>query len=167
MTRRRTWRRWWDGRTKGIFIENLPIRFQYPGFRANRGDGPTPPVSGVLVDNTFGMAAWLLRPVDWGCNVVIHSATKWICGQRYGPRRGVVVDGGNFDWDPEKYPLLAAPSESYHGVVYTDVFGKAALCRTCEGWTGCAISGRLPSPFQLLPDAAGTGDPLAQGGAVL
>ena len=134
-----------DGRTKGIFIENLANpAFSIPDFEPivemARRHGIC-----VLVDNTFGMAGWLLRPVDWGCNVVIHSATKWICGHGTA-LGGVVVDGGNFDWTPEKYPLLAAPSESYHGVVYTEVFGRGAFAGRVRV-DGLRNLGPAPSPF--------------------
>jgi O-acetylhomoserine (thiol)-lyase len=79
-----------------------------------------------MVDNTFGCGGYLFRPIEWGANVVIHSATKWICGHGTS-LGGVVVDGGNFEWSEEKYPLLAAPAESYHGLVYKEVFGNAAF----------------------------------------
>ena len=99
----------------------------------------------VLVDNTFGMGGYLFRASDWGVNVSIHSATKWICGHGTA-LGGVVVDNGNFEWTPEKYPLLAAPSESYHGVVYTEVFGKAAFAGRIRV-DGLRNLGPAPSPF--------------------
>lgn len=115
-----------DNHTKAIFLENLGNpAFNIPDYEpivemANR-KGVC-----VMVDNTFGMGGYLFRPFEWGANVSIHSATKWICGHGTA-LGGVVVDGGNFDWTPEKYPLLAAPSESYHGLVYKEVFGNAAF----------------------------------------
>ncbi|MBO5877457.1 MAG: O-acetylhomoserine aminocarboxypropyltransferase/cysteine synthase, partial [Bacteroidales bacterium] len=99
----------------------------------------------VMVDNTFGMGGYLFRPFEWGCNVSVHSATKWICGHGTA-LGGVVVDGGNFDWTPEKYPLLAAPSESYHGLVYKEVFGDAAFAGRVRV-DGLRNIGPAPSPF--------------------
>ena len=115
-----------DGNTKAIFIENLANpAFSIPDYEPIVALARKHGIC-VLADNTFGMGGYLFRPFDWGVNVSVHSATKWICGHGTA-LGGVVVDGGNFDWTPEKYPLLAAPSESYHGAVYTDVFGKAAF----------------------------------------
>ena len=115
-----------DGNTKAVFIENLANpAFSIPDYEQIVDMARKYGIC-VLTDNTFGMGGYLFRPFDWGVNVSVHSATKWICGHGTA-LGGVVVDGGNFDWTPEKYPLLAAPSESYHGAVYTDVFGKAAF----------------------------------------
>ena len=134
-----------DRNTKAIFIENLANpAFSIPDYEPivdlARKQGIC-----VLTDNTFGMGGYLFRPFDWGVNVSVHSATKWICGHGTA-LGGVVVDGGNFDWTPEKYPLLAAPSESYHGVVYTEVFGKAAFAGRIRV-DGLRNLGPAPSPF--------------------
>jgi O-acetylhomoserine (thiol)-lyase len=115
-----------DGRTKAVYLEMLGNpAFNVPDFEPIVEMARKKGVC-VMVDNTFGCGGYLFRPMDWGANVSIHSATKWICG--HGTTLGgVVVDGGNFEWTAEKYPLLAAPSESYHGVVYTEAFGNAAF----------------------------------------
>ena len=134
-----------DGRTKAIYLENLGNpAFNVPDYEPivemARRHGVC-----VMVDNTFGCGGYLFRPVDWGCNVSVHSATKWICG--HGTTLGgVVVDGGNFDWTPEKYPLLAAPSESYHGLCYTEKFGNAAFIAKCRA-EGIRDLGACISPF--------------------
>lgn len=134
-----------DDRTKAIYLENLGNpAFNVPDYEPivemARRHGVC-----VMVDNTFGCGGYLFRPVDWGCNVSIHSATKWICG--HGTTLGgVVVDGGNFDWSPEKYPLLAAPSESYHGLVYKEVFGNAAFAGRVRV-DGLRNIGPAQSPF--------------------
>ena len=134
-----------DNRTKAIFLENLGNpAFNIPDYEpivemANR-NGVC-----VMVDNTFGMGGYLFRPFEWGANVSIHSATKWICGHGTA-LGGVVVDGGNFDWTPEKYPLLAAPSESYHGLVYKEVFGNAAFAGRVRV-DGLRNIGPAASPF--------------------
>lgn len=115
-----------DSRTKAVYLEILGNpAFNVPDFEPICEMAHRKGIC-VLVDNTFGCGGYLFRPFDWGVNVSIHSATKWICG--HGTTLGgAVVDGGNFDWDAVKYPLLAAPSESYHGLIYTKVFGKAAF----------------------------------------
>ena len=115
-----------DSRTKAIFLENLGNpAFNIPDYEPIVEMARRKGIC-VMVDNTFGMGGYLFRPFEWGANVSIHSATKWICGHGTA-LGGVVVDGGNFDWTPEKYPLLAAPSESYHGLVYKEVFEDAAF----------------------------------------
>lgn len=79
-----------------------------------------------IVDNTF--APLLIRPIDHGADIVVHSATKFIGG--HGTTLGgVIVDGGTFDWkrNQDKYPTLAKPDPSYHGAVFADVAGNAAF----------------------------------------
>ena len=79
----------------------------------------------VVVDNTFG-TPFFFRPIEHGANVVVHSATKFIGG--HGTTLGgIIVDAGNFDWKASgKYPQLAAPNESYHGISFVDAAGPAA-----------------------------------------
>lgn len=115
-----------DERTKAIYLENIGNpAFNIPDYEPIVEMAHRKGVC-VIVDNTFGMGGYLFRPFEWGANVSIHSATKWICGHGTA-LGGIVVDGGNFDWTPERYPLLATPSESYHGLVYKEVFGAAAF----------------------------------------
>lgn len=80
----------------------------------------------LIVDNTFG-TPYLVRPIECGADIVVHSATKFIGG--HGTTLGgVIVDSGNFDWDKSgKYPAISAPNPSYHGVSFTQVAGRAAL----------------------------------------
>lgn len=80
-----------------------------------------------IVDNTFG-TPYLIRPIEHGADVVVHSATKFIGGHG-SSLGGVIVDGGTFDWkaQPEKFPTLAKPDPSYHGAVFADVAGPAAF----------------------------------------
>ena len=75
-----------------------------------------------IVDNTFGAGGFLFQPLKHGANIVIESATKWIGGHGTSIG-GIIVDGGNFDWANGKFPLLSEPSEGYHGLKFTDVFG--------------------------------------------
>lgn len=134
-----------DSRTKAIFLENLGNpAFNVPDYEPIIEMARRKHIC-VMVDNTFGMGGYLFRPGEWGANVSIHSATKWICGHGTA-LGGVVVDCGNFDWTPDKYPLLACPSESYHGLVYTEVFGKAAFAGRVRV-DGLRNIGPAPSPF--------------------
>ena len=134
-----------DGHTKAIFLENLGNpAFNVPDYEPIVEMARRKGVC-VMVDNTFGMGGYLFRPFEWGANVSIHSATKWICGLGTA-LGGVVVDGGNFDWTPEKYPLLAAPSESYHGLIYKEVFGNAAFAGRVRV-DGLRNIGPAASPF--------------------
>lgn len=134
-----------DNRTKAVFLENLGNpAFNVPDYEPIVEMARRKGIC-VMVDNTFGIGGYLFRPFEWGVNVSIHSATKWICGHGTA-LGGVVVDGGNFDWTLEKYPLLAAPSESYHGLVYKDVFGDAAFAGRVRV-DGLRNLGPAQSPF--------------------
>ncbi len=79
----------------------------------------------LIVDNTFA-TPFLLRPIEYGADIVVHSATKFIGG--HGTvMGGVVVDGGNFDWTQNnKFPGLSEPNPSYHGIVFSKACGKSA-----------------------------------------
>jgi len=79
----------------------------------------------VIVDNTFA-TPYLLRPIDYGADIVVHSATKFIGGHGTSIG-GVIVDGGKFDWaQNDKFPGLSQPNPSYHGVVFTDAVKNLA-----------------------------------------
>ena len=98
----------------------------------------------VIVDNTFG-TPFLIRPIEHGADVVVHSATKFIGGHG-SSLGGVIVDAGKFDWkaNAEKYPSIAQPDPSYHGAVFADVAGPAAFVTRIRAVilrdTGAAIS---------------------------
>lgn len=78
----------------------------------------------LIVDNTFATPI-LCRPIEFGADIVVHSTTKYMDGHAV-QLGGVIVDSGNFNWANGKFPELTEPDESYHGVVYTEQFGKAA-----------------------------------------
>lgn len=80
-----------------------------------------------IVDNTFG-TPFLIRPIEHGADIVVHSATKFIGGHGTS-LGGVIVDGGTFNWkaNADKFPTLAKPDPSYHGAVFADVAGAAAF----------------------------------------
>ena len=77
-----------------------------------------------IVDNTFPTPI-LCRPFEWGADIVTHSTTKYMDGHAQ-TTGGVIVDGGRFDWTLGKFPEFCTPDPSYHGVVYTERFGRAA-----------------------------------------
>ena len=96
----------------------------------------------LVIDNTFG-TPYLIRPIEYGADIVVHSATKFIGG--HGTTLGgIIVDSGKFNWLPEKYPNIAAPNDSYHGVSFTAAAGPAAFVTYIRAIllrdTGAAIS---------------------------
>ncbi|WPU91310.1 O-acetylhomoserine aminocarboxypropyltransferase/cysteine synthase [Mucilaginibacter sabulilitoris] len=111
-----------DDKTKAIFLETVGnpgftiADFDKVGALAKKHDLP------LIVDNTFGAAGYLFRPLDHGAHIVVQSSTKWIGG--HGTTiGGVIVDGGNYNWANGKFPQFTEPSEGYHGLVFSDVFG--------------------------------------------
>jgi O-acetylhomoserine (thiol)-lyase len=111
-----------DANTKAIYLETIGNpAFNIPDFEklsalAKKHDLP------VIVDNTFGAGGYLFRPLEHGANIVVESATKWIGGHGTSVG-GVIVDGGNYNWGNGKFPQFSEPSEGYHGLVFSDVFG--------------------------------------------
>ncbi len=97
-----------------------------------------------IVDNTFATAA-LCKPLELGAHIVVYSSSKYIDGhaQALG---GVIVDGGNFNWDNGKFPGLVEPDVTYHGVSYVRDFGKAAFITKCRAQL-MRNMGMTPSPF--------------------
>lgn len=81
----------------------------------------------LIVDNTFG-TPYLIRPIEHGADIVVHSATKFLGGHGTS-LGGVIVDGGRFDWkaNADKFPSIAKPDPSYHGAIFADVAGAAAF----------------------------------------
>ena len=78
----------------------------------------------LIVDNTFA-TPYLCRPIEHGADIVVHSATKWLLGNGT-TLGGVIVDGGKFDWNSEKFPGFITPDPSYHNLVYAEALGPAA-----------------------------------------
>ncbi|GGH04414.1 MULTISPECIES: O-acetylhomoserine aminocarboxypropyltransferase/cysteine synthase family protein [Pedobacter] len=109
-------------KTKAIYLETIGNpAFSVPDFEkiaaiAKKHDLP------LVVDNTFGAAGYLFKPLEHGANIVVESATKWIGGHGTSIG-GVIVDGGNYNWGNGKFPQFSEPSEGYHGLVFSDVFG--------------------------------------------
>ena len=109
-------------KTKAIYVETIGNpSFSIPDFEkisevAKKHDLP------LIVDNTFGAAGYLFRPLEHGANVVVQSATKWIGGHGTSIG-GVIVDGGNYNWGNGKFSQFTEPSEGYHGLVFNSIFG--------------------------------------------
>ena len=111
-----------DNKTKAIYLEtignpgfNIP---DFDAFAALAKEHDLP----LIVDNTFGAGGYLFRPIEHGAAVVVESATKWIGGHGTSIG-GVIVDSGNYNWGNGKFPQFSEPSEGYHGMVFSDVFG--------------------------------------------
>jgi O-acetylhomoserine (thiol)-lyase len=119
-----------DSGTRLLFVETIGNpRLDVPNFEALADIAHTAGVP-LVVDNTFGAAGLLSRPIDYGADIVVHSATKWIGGHGTAIG-GVVVDAGRFDWSSpasrERFPEFTTPDPSYHGLVYTEAFEGAAF----------------------------------------
>ncbi|HEU5146250.1 MAG TPA: aminotransferase class I/II-fold pyridoxal phosphate-dependent enzyme, partial [Chryseosolibacter sp.] len=112
-----------DENTKAIFMETIGNpAFAVPDFEkiaaiARKHDLP------LIVDNTFAGAGYLCRPIDYGANVVVQAATKWIGGHG-NSIGGIIVDAGNYNWGNGKFPQFSEPAEGYHGLKFAEVFGE-------------------------------------------
>ena len=111
-----------DKKTKAIYLETIGNpRFNIPDFDAISSVAKKYDIP-LVVDNTFGAAGYLFRPIEHGANIVVESATKWIGGHGTSIG-GVITDAGNFNWANGKFPQFTEPSEGYHGLKFWDVFG--------------------------------------------
>ncbi len=111
-----------DENTKAIYAETIGNpSFNVPDFEAIAAIAKKYNLP-LIVDNTFGAGGYIFKPLEHGANVVVESATKWIGGHGTSIG-GVIVDGGNYDWGNGKFPQFSEPSEGYHGLVFSDVFG--------------------------------------------
>ncbi|HHJ09752.1 MAG TPA: O-acetylhomoserine aminocarboxypropyltransferase/cysteine synthase [Bacteroidetes bacterium] len=114
-----------DVNTKAIYLETIGNPgFNIPDFEkfallAQKYDIP------LIVDNTFGAGGFLFRPIEYGANIVVESATKWIGGHGTSIG-GVITDAGNFNWGNGKFPQFTEPSEGYHGLRYWEMFGEGS-----------------------------------------
>jgi O-acetylhomoserine (thiol)-lyase len=110
-----------DENTKALYFETIGNPgyvipdFEAFGALAKKYDIP------LVVDNTFGAGGYLFRPIDYGANIVVESATKWIGGHGTSIG-GVIVDAGTYNWGNGKFPGFTEPSEGYHGLKFWDVF---------------------------------------------
>jgi O-acetylhomoserine (thiol)-lyase len=108
-------------RTKALFVESLAnpggIVVDLEALAAVARDAHIP----LVVDNTLA-TPWLCRPFDWGADLVVHSTTKFLCGNG-SSMGGAVVESGRFDWRNGKFPSLAGPEPAYHGLDFYETFG--------------------------------------------
>lgn len=134
-----------DEKTRAIYIESMGnptcavLDIEAVGRLAREKKVP------FVVDNTFGAGGYLCNPFDWGANIVLDSATKWINGHGTA-MGGIIVDGGNFDWGCGKFPGIDGPSDGYHGLNLYEAFGPAAFIAKCRV-DGLRDFGCSPSPF--------------------
>lgn len=111
-----------DDNTKAIYTETIGNpSFNVPDFEAISAIAKKYNLP-LIVDNTFGAGGYIFKPLEHGANIVVESATKWIGGHGTSIG-GVIVDGGNYDWGSGKFPQFSEPSEGYHGLVFSEVFG--------------------------------------------
>ncbi len=98
-----------------------------------------------VVDNTFGAGGFLCNPFDWGADIIVDSATKWINGHGTA-MGGIIVDKGSFPWNNGRFPQVDGPSEGYHGLNLYEAFGNAAFIVKCRV-DGQRDLGTCPSAF--------------------
>lgn len=114
-----------DDNTRAVYLETIGNPgFDIPDFEAFAklaGKHGLP----LVVDNTFGACGYLFRPIAYGADIVVESATKWIGGHGTSIG-GVIVDAASFNWANGKFPLFTEPAEGYHGIVFSDLFSPAS-----------------------------------------
>jgi len=119
-----------SSRTKAIFVESIAN----PGgiITDIKAISEVAESAGVplIVDNTLA-SPYLVRPLEWGADIVLHSATKFLGGHG-NSICGLIVDGGKFDWGSGKYPTLSEPCPSYHGIRLWETFGDMAFAIACR-----------------------------------
>ena len=141
-----------DENTKALYIESLGNpRINVPDFEglANLAHSHNIP---LIVDNTLGAAGALIRPIDYGADVLVHSATKWIGGHGTSIG-GLIIYAGTFNWGNGKFPLYTEPSEAYHGLVHWDVSGTGSdLCNALGIPSDKNIAFGIRARFEVLRD---------------
>lgn len=134
-----------DGNTKAVFAESMgnptcavPDLERLAGIAHEAGIP-------LIVDNTFGAGGYLCNPFEWGADIIVDSATKWINGHGTA-MGGIIVDSGNFPWNNGRFTNIDGPSEGYHGLNLYEAFGKAAFIVKCRV-DGQRDLGTCPSAF--------------------
>ena len=119
-----------NDRTRAIFVESIAnpggIITDIEKVARIAHDAGVP----LIVDNTLA-SPYLIKPIEWGADIVIHSATKFLGGHG-NSMCGVIVDGGKFDWGSGKFPSLSEPCPSYHGMKLWETFGDMAFAIACR-----------------------------------
>ena len=113
-----------DANTKAIYCETIGNpRLEIPDFERLSSIAKANKIP-LIVDDTFGACGYLCRPIQYGADIVVQSATKWIGG--HGTTiGGVITDAGTFDWGSGKFPMMTDPSPGYHGMKFWDTFGAS------------------------------------------
>ncbi|SEQ31615.1 O-acetylhomoserine sulfhydrylase [Solimonas aquatica] len=112
-------------KTKALYVESIGNpRFNIPDFKALADVAHRHGIP-LVVDNTFGIGGFLVRPIEHGADIVVESATKWIGGHGTSIG-GVIVDSGRFDWGNGKFPLFTEPAPGYHGLKFWETFGAGS-----------------------------------------
>lgn len=134
-----------DGKTRFIFAETMGNpTCAVPDLE---GLAAVAHAAGIpfVADNTFGAGGYLCNPFEWGADIVVDSATKWINGHG-NAMGGIIVDAGSFPWNNGRFPQIDGPSEGYHGLNLYEAFGPAAFIVKCRV-DGQRDLGTCPSPF--------------------
>ncbi|WP_055073697.1 O-acetylhomoserine aminocarboxypropyltransferase/cysteine synthase family protein [Pseudanabaena sp. 'Roaring Creek'] len=115
-----------DENTKALYVETIGNpQFNIPDFEALAAIAHEHGIP-LIVDNTFGAGGYLARPIEYGADIVVESATKWIGGHGTSIG-GVIVDSGKFNWANGKFPIFTEPSQGYHGLNFHETFGNIAF----------------------------------------
>ncbi|WP_288900803.1 O-acetylhomoserine aminocarboxypropyltransferase [uncultured Sneathiella sp.] len=133
---------------KAIFIESLAnpggVMTDIEAIAKIAHDAGIP----LIVDNTLA-TPYHCRPIEWGADIVVHSATKFLCGHG-NSMGGMIVDSGTFDWSAsDKFPTLSQPNESYHGLKFHETFGQLGFGIACRA-LGLRDLGPALSPFNAF-----------------
>jgi O-acetylhomoserine/O-acetylserine sulfhydrylase len=111
-----------DAKTKALYVESIGNpRFNIPDFEALASAAHQHGIP-LIVDNTFGCAGYLARPIEYGADIIVASSTKWIGGHGTSIG-GIIVDSGKFDWGNGNFPAFTEPAPGYHGLNFHETFG--------------------------------------------
>jgi O-acetylhomoserine (thiol)-lyase len=114
-----------DKNTKAVYVETIGNPgFNIPDFEAFSKLAVKHGLP-FIVDNTFGACGYLCRPIEYGANIVVESATKWIGGHGTSIG-GVITDAANFNWNNGNFPVFTEPAEGYHGKVFGEIFSQSS-----------------------------------------
>jgi O-acetylhomoserine (thiol)-lyase len=134
-----------DDKTKAIYVETIGNPgFNIPDFEAFAMLASKYGIP-LIVDNTFGACGYLCRPIEYGANIVTESATKWIGGHGTSIG-GLIIDGGNFNWNNGRFPVFTEPSEGYHGFIFGEKFSS-----TPDGNVAFIVKARVEGLRDLGP----------------
>ena len=111
-----------DDNTKALYVESIGNpQYNVPDFNKLSKIAQSHGIP-LIVDNTFGMAGYICKPIDHGADIVVSSSTKWIGGHG-NTIGGIIIDSGNFPWNNGNFPEFTSPSPGYHGLNFWEAFG--------------------------------------------